>query len=103
MQHFNTSYLPHTIVKMIKRPIFIGKMIMLMAALPVSQLATAAECNYTIVNEWNGGFQAQISIVNNNSDAISDWELSWSWDGSATFNSGCRFLCLSRGISFLSS
>jgi len=47
----------------------------------------AAECRYDVVDEWNGGYKAEISIVNDGA-AFSDWELRWSWGDDSTFRNG---------------
>ncbi|MCM2679205.1 glycoside hydrolase family 6 protein [Echinimonas agarilytica] len=43
--------------------------------------AYAAQCEYTVDNEWNNGFVAQISITNDGNTAIDDWEISWNYSG----------------------
>ncbi|MFG3140261.1 cellulose-binding domain-containing protein [Streptomyces sp. NPDC048211] len=48
---------------------------------PASGSATASGCrvDYT-VNEWTGGYTAQVRITNTGS-ALSDWQLAWTYDG----------------------
>lgn len=42
-----------------------------------------SSCSYNLVNSWQDGFQASISITNNGSSTLSAWEVSWSYsDGS---------------------
>ncbi len=57
------------------------------AVLLAAQSAQAATCQYQVVNEWNQGFKAEISIVNTGV-SLQDWEVSWSWDDGTTFNNG---------------
>ncbi|MBV8805689.1 MAG: cellulose binding domain-containing protein [Sinobacteraceae bacterium] len=46
--------------------------------------ATAQTCpvTYTIVNSWQGGFQAGISITNTGTTPINGWTLEWTFSGS---------------------
>jgi hypothetical protein len=45
--------------------------------------AAAQTCpvTYTVVNSWQGGFQAGISITNTGTTAINGWTLSWTFSG----------------------
>lgn len=47
----------------------------------VSQNAVnqAAECNYTVSNDWGSGFTAEIAITNTGSATLDGWELSWQY------------------------
>lgn len=50
--------------------------------------SAAADCQYSITNEWQSGFTAAITITNNNSSPINNWEISWEYtDGSVITNS----------------
>lgn len=73
--------------------------LMAFVALLFSQAAWAATCLYEIVNEWDTGFQTKISIVNDTSDAVKNWELSWAWkDGSSLVNGwNAVYDCNARG------
>jgi endoglucanase len=63
---------------------------------PTSTPATSASCQvtYAIVNQWNNGFQAEVTIKNTGASAINGWTLAWSfangqtiyqlWNGSYT-------------------
>lgn len=42
-------------------------------------LDTFAACTYTVVNEWNTGFQASITIQNDTGSAINNWNLNWQY------------------------
>ena len=51
-------------------------------------LSHAASCTYDIVDEWNNGFKAEITISNQDEPAFSDWQLAWEFsDGSTIVNS----------------
>ncbi len=41
----------------------------------------AAVCEYTVDNEWNGGFVATISIANDTNTAIDNWQVTWEYTG----------------------
>ena len=56
-------------------------------ALATSQLVFAADCNVNVIEEWDAGYKAEISIVNNG-DAFSSWNLSWELAQGDSFNSG---------------
>jgi cellulase/cellobiase CelA1 len=55
---------------------------------------TACSVQYTITNQWPGGFGTSVTITNTGSTAINGWTLSWSfangqtitqlWNGSYT-------------------
>ncbi|TCS41611.1 lytic polysaccharide monooxygenase [Reinekea marinisedimentorum] len=44
-------------------------------------LASSSECEYVVTNSWGTGFTAEVSIINNGSENIDDWEVSWSYSG----------------------
>ena len=39
----------------------------------------ACDVKYTIVNQWNNGFQADVTIKNNSSTAMNGWTVAWSY------------------------
>ena len=43
---------------------------------------SACQVNYSIVNQWNDGFTAAVSITNSGTSAIRSWTLTWTWPGS---------------------
>lgn len=53
----------------------------------VSHGALANQCEYEIVDEWNQGFKAEITI-SNGGEAITDWQIDWQWSNGETFNNG---------------
>jgi hypothetical protein len=63
------------------------------AAVP-SGSGTGCHVSYTITNQWQGGFQAAVTIENTGSTALQNWSLTWSfangqtitnlWNGSKT-------------------
>jgi hypothetical protein len=77
-------------------PLIAGKASLLIAAVMAAPIAAqAAECQYAVIDEWNQGFKAEISIVNSG-EPINDWQLEWSWDDGTTFNNGwnATYACL---------
>jgi endoglucanase len=42
---------------------------------------------YSLVNSWTGGFQAQVTLTNTGSAAISSWALSWTFPGDQQISS----------------
>lgn len=53
-----------------------------------SSIASAAKCEYIVVNDWGSGFTASIRITNNGSAPVADWALSWNYsDGSRVTSS----------------
>ncbi|MCX3059682.1 glycoside hydrolase family 6 protein [Streptomyces sp. GXMU-J5] len=49
--------------------------------------ATACSVDYTIQNQWDGGFTTAVTITNN-SAALSGWNLTWSFSGDQKVSSG---------------
>ena len=50
--------------------------------------AAAADCSYTVSNEWGTGFVGSITITNTDSSTINDWQVGWSYsDGSSIVSS----------------
>lgn len=50
--------------------------------------AAAADCSYTIGNEWATGFVGSITITNTESSVIDGWQVGWSYsDGSSVVSS----------------
>jgi len=41
--------------------------------------AQAGSCSYSVVNEWNTGFQGSITITNNTTTAINGWTVGWQY------------------------
>ncbi len=57
-------------------------------SLLVSQLAYGAQCQYAVVDEWNSGFKAEITIVNTENTSIQNWQLNWSFTSETSFING---------------
>lgn len=64
------------------------KMCAVLLAAFSSNLLHAASCDYTVVNEWEAGFKAEITIVNDSNTPITDWDLSWNWTDGSSFANG---------------
>ncbi len=67
---------------------FLIKPAITLVALLFSQVLWAATCQYEIDNEWNTGFQASVSITNESSTPVNNWEASWAWDDGSSFVQG---------------
>jgi mono/diheme cytochrome c family protein len=67
---------------------FLVKPAIALVALLFSQALFAATCKYEIDNEWNSGFQATVSIINESSTPVNNWEASWAWDDGSSFVQG---------------
>ncbi len=53
-----------------------------------SQALLAATCKYEIVDDWNVGFQARVSIINESPGPVNDWAVSWAWDDGTSLENG---------------
>ncbi len=51
-----------------------------LASVAWAGVASAAQCTYTVTNEWGSGFQAAIKIDNNTTMPINDWRVSWQYN-----------------------
>lgn len=59
------------------------------SASPAPVLAqTSCSVNYNIVNQWNTGFQVDVTITNNTGTPISGWDLTWTFGPGEQFGSG---------------
>ncbi|GAA2504872.1 cellulase family glycosylhydrolase [Streptomyces gobitricini] len=55
---------------------------------PPAAAATGCKVDYTITNQWSGGFQAGVKVANLG-DPVSGWTLKWTWaDGGQKVNQG---------------
>lgn len=49
---------------------------------PTDPLPSTA-CSYRVVSQWSTGFQAEIAVTNNGDQAVTEWEVHWTYaDGS---------------------
>ena len=83
----------HKFITPISRILLIGMMFIL----PIFAFGTqstpvyaVADCsvNYNIVNQWNTGFQANVTVTNNTNTAIQGWNLTWTFGSGQQFGSG---------------
>jgi cellulose 1,4-beta-cellobiosidase len=44
--------------------------------------------NYAVVNQWNTGFQVNVTITNNTGTAVQGWDLTWTFGPGQSFSSG---------------
>ena len=85
MNYFYTLSLPAVMRKWINKTV--TKAVSVVAALTIAPAVYAADCQYAVIEEWDAGYKAEISIVNGG-DPISSWNLNWQLSEGATFNSG---------------
>lgn len=92
--------LPYYIRKTANVSLLISKAIIFFTSLLTAQFVIAVECKYTVIEEWNAGYKAEVSIINDGTP-LSDWELSWSLGEGTTFNNGwnATFNCSSGNCS----
>lgn len=71
----------------VRASLVVGKIAVLVTSLVTAQITHAADCQYTVIENWDAGFKAEISIVNNGAP-LTEWEFSWPWGANTSFNSG---------------
>lgn len=49
---------------------------------------TVCTVDYNIVNQWNSGFQVDVTVTNNTGTPISGWDLTWTFGPGEAFGSG---------------
>lgn len=49
--------------------------------------ASAATCEHTIQSEWGDGFIASIKVINDGSELIDSWDITWEYDDAAILSS----------------
>jgi len=52
-----------------------------------SASAGAAECDYTVANDWGQGATAAVQITNNGSEPIDGWSVEWAFENNTLTNS----------------
>ena len=57
-------------------------------SVPPTVPASSCAVTYAITNQWNSGFQADVTITNNSGTAVSGWDLVWTFIGDEQFGSG---------------
>ena len=64
-----------------------------------------ADCSvdYDIVNQWDNGFQANLTITNNTGTAVQGWNLTWTFGSGQSFNSGWNATFAPSGSSMSAS
>jgi endoglucanase len=50
--------------------------------------ASSLSCEYSVINSWPGGFQAQVVIKNTGTAASSGWTMTWTWPGGQQVSNG---------------
>ncbi len=85
------------------RPSLLRKIALSIVGLLFGQMVQAATCQYEVVDDWNSGFKAEISIINDSAETINGWELSWSWSDGSTFSSGWQATYNCSGSSCVAS
>lgn len=70
-----------------RRRIGIACALLWVVALGAAPAVQAAECRYAVVDEWNAGYKAEISIFNDGAP-LTDWTLQWRWADGSRFRDG---------------
>lgn len=52
--------------------------------LAISEATFAASCDYKILSEWNTGFTGEVTILNDSSETIDEWTVSWTYSDDST-------------------
>jgi GH35 family endo-1,4-beta-xylanase len=73
---FANKYASQTLVQVLMRTCGV---LGVSAGLAAFSLDTFAACTYTVDNEWNTGFVASITIKNDTSSAINNWNINWQY------------------------
>ncbi len=47
----------------------------------VPEASAICQVTYTVTDQWNNGFNANVAITNNSSSAINGWQVGWSFSG----------------------
>lgn len=55
-------------------------------AMAAASQGAAAECTYSVSNEWSNGFTAEVSITNDGASAIDGWDVSWEYSNNRITN-----------------
>ncbi len=55
---------------------------------PPTAVPGSCEVDYTVTNQWGSGFQADVTITNNDSSPISGWTLEWTHASGQAVSSG---------------
>jgi endoglucanase len=65
---------------------------------PSSPPPSSLSCTYSVVNSWQGGFQAQIVVSDaSTGNAVSSWHLSWTWPGTQQITNGWNAVLTQSG------
>ncbi|WP_179957624.1 cellulose binding domain-containing protein [Exilibacterium tricleocarpae] len=62
----------------------LGRSLLAMTSLVYASTLHAADCRYDILNEWNSGFTASITITNNTTETIDGWSVTWEFTDGAS-------------------
>ena len=65
-----------------------SSVLLLLMSAGVAQQASAAQCEYSVLNDWGGGFQAEIRITNDGTSAINSWAVNWEYTDGSSINNG---------------
>lgn len=63
---------------LLKRP---AQCMMLTFAVAAMTSTAHAACQYTVTNQWGGGFTASVKVTNNTNAAVNSWNVSWQYSG----------------------
>lgn len=55
---------------------------------PTPSAAKSCEATYAVVNQWSGGFQAEVTVINTGTASTAGWRLDWSFGAGQTIING---------------
>ncbi|MDO6684885.1 MULTISPECIES: cellulase family glycosylhydrolase [unclassified Agarivorans] len=64
--------------------LLVAQLLLVAVATPYAQ---ASNCEYTVIKEWNNGFQAEVTISNTSQSAINGWVVNWQYESSTVTSS----------------
>ena len=73
---YKSNVLPHSIMSTLKRSSFLVGVAILLTA---TTYKASASCTYQIDNEWSTGYVASITLKNETSSAINNWNVNWQY------------------------
>lgn len=55
-------------------------------AIAAASHGASAECAYSVNNEWDNGYTAEVTLTNDGASAVSGWDVSWTFDANRMTN-----------------
>ncbi|TMP41134.1 peptide chain release factor 2 [Pseudoalteromonas citrea] len=66
----------------------IAKFVICMSVMACMSFAHAAQCSFTIADNWNNGFKTEIVIENDSDQTLNDWSIELSWNLGISLQNG---------------